>query len=151
VFIKERADARIGFVLGICLMQAACVTPSSIQPTDLREFTTDACTGYPEGTRDDPTQWEACCLTHDEQYWAGGKKAGRSTADSGLRQCVRDSGASKFRARMMWFAVRIGGTPLIPSSYRWAYGWPYYRGYKPITAEEQVQVELKRGAEAGPE
>lgn len=149
VFIKERLDARIGFVLCVCIMQTACVTPASIQPGDLRKFTTDACTGYPEGPRDNPNQWAACCLDHDEQYWAGGKKEGRSAADSALRQCVVDSGASNSRARMMWLAVRIAGTPLIPSSFRWAYGWPYYRGFKPITLEEQVEIELKRRAEVG--
>jgi hypothetical protein len=36
--------------------------------------------------------------------------------------------------------VRVGGTPYLPTSFRWGYGWPYLRGYKVLTAQEKKQV-----------
>jgi len=42
-------------------------------------------------------------------------------------------------------AVRVGGHPVFPTWYRWGFGWPYERGYAPLTAEEQGQVARKKG------
>lgn len=37
----------------------------------------------------------------------------------------------------MFTGVRLGGTPYLPTSFRWGFGRPYLRGYKAITAEEK--------------
>ena len=41
----------------------------------------------------------------------------------------------------MWAGVRAGGGPYWPTSYRWAYGWPYTRGYRALTDEELREAE----------
>ena len=41
----------------------------------------------------------------------------------------------------MLTGVRVGGTPYLPTTFRWGYGWPYLRGYKPVTSEEKKQIE----------
>ena len=33
--------------------------------------------------------------------------------------------------------VRVGGSPWWPTSYRWAYGWPYGRGYRALSDEDR--------------
>ncbi|MEE9448362.1 MAG: hypothetical protein V3V09_10435 [Arenicellales bacterium] len=132
-------------LVGAMLVLSACVTPKMIQSTDLRAFTSDGCSHYPEGPRSKPKQWEACCVAHDRDYWAGGKAALRAASDAQLQQCVLQSGSSEFRSNIMWLGVRFAGGPWYPSPFRWGYGWPYYRGYKAITPEEQVQINLKEG------
>ncbi len=132
---------RKNFLVLLCIALNACVTPGSIKPTDLREFTTDACSHYPNGTRTSPALWAACCVEHDKAYWAGGMRSARAVSDDDLKQCVEQSGGGKLRAKLMWLGVRFAGAPWYPSHYRWAYGWPYFRGYKPITAEEQLEID----------
>jgi hypothetical protein len=36
----------------------------------------------------------------------------------------------------MYEGVRAGGSPWWPTRYRWAYGWPYGRGYQELSDEE---------------
>jgi hypothetical protein len=40
----------------------------------------------------------------------------------------------------MLAGVRVGGSPLFPTSYRWGYGWSYQRGYQPLSEREKRQV-----------
>ena len=126
-----------------CAALNACVTPGSIKPADLRVFKTDACSHYPNGTQNSPELWASCCIQHDKAYWAGGARSARAASDARLQQCVAQLAGSKLRANTMWLGVRFAGGPWYPSQYRWAYGWPYYRGYKPITPEEQLEIERK--------
>jgi len=42
----------------------------------------------------------------------------------------------------MYGGVRIGGSPYWPTKFRWGYGWPYLRGYKPLTFEEKIQLDI---------
>jgi len=45
----------------------------------------------------------------------------------------------------MLAGVRVGGTPLFPTSFRWGYGWGYPRGYKELSSEElQLVEQLKK-------
>ncbi|NTW67749.1 MAG: hypothetical protein HGB21_15810 [Nitrospirae bacterium] len=46
-------------------------------------------------------------------------------------------------AETMYLGVRAGGHPVFPAWYRWAYGWPYGRGYMPLSDEEREQVRKK--------
>ena len=46
-------------------------------------------------------------------------------------------------AELMYQAVRGGGAPYYPTWYRWGYGWPLGRGYKPLSKSEKKEVEEK--------
>jgi hypothetical protein len=39
--------------------------------------------------------------------------------------------------------VRAGGSPSLPTPYRWGYGWPFGRGYQALTADEVAQVRVR--------
>lgn len=60
-------------------------------------------------------------------------------ADKQLKSCVSSLGQPAV-GRLMEFGVRIGGTPVLPTSFRWGYGWPYPRDYQALTEEELGQV-----------
>jgi len=40
----------------------------------------------------------------------------------------------------MFTGVRVGGTPYLPTSFRWGYGWPYPRAYGELNTVELEQV-----------
>jgi hypothetical protein len=128
------------FSIGIMAMLACC-TPAGA--TDLKDFTSDGCSLFPDGTVSDQAQWCECCLQHDIAYWRGGTEAERRTSDEELRACILKRTGDKALAETMYLGVRAGGHPAFPAWYRWAYGWPYGRGYEPLTAEEQEAVRTK--------
>jgi hypothetical protein len=74
------------------------------------------------------------------EYWAGGTSQQREASDEKLRVCVAGVGEPEI-AQLMLAGVRVGGTAFLPTPFRWGYGWPFPRGYKPLTTEEQKQVE----------
>lgn len=132
----------------------------------LSEFTTDGCSGglslaweqfsgqFPEFEESHGRlpPWQACCVTHDRAYHAGGLGADsaiesfelRREADLALRACVLQVGTDRsedLRALygltpdqvaslyeslgdLMYRAVRLGGVPCTSESWRWGYGWP---------------------------
>jgi len=115
---------------------AGCVaTPA------LREFSSDGCSLFPDGTSRDPNLWCECCYQHDIAYWRGGSQEERLLADEQLRACVKAKTGDAVLAQTMFVGVRGGGTPVFPTGYRWGYGWNYGRGYTPLNADEQAQVE----------
>ena len=101
----------------------SCNSQKGIKP-----FTTDYCSCYPEGTVSDPNAWKDCCLKHDSLYWQGGTKQERMHADSLLYNCISQKGYQK-KARLMHRFVRFWGSPYLPFSWRWGYGWSYGQGY----------------------
>ena len=106
---------------------------------DLKPFTTDGCSDFPDGTPSQQSLWFDCCVRHDLAYWKGGTKAERLAADLTLQQCVVQEGEAEI-ADLMLAGVRVGGSPYYPTSYRWGYGWPYLRGYQALSEEERSQV-----------
>jgi hypothetical protein len=106
---------------------------------DLRPFTTDSCSVFPEGTPEQQSLWAECCISHDLAYWKGGTYDERLAADHDLEACVAKSGEPEI-AKLMLAGVRVGGSPYFPTSYRWGYGWPYQRGYQALNEGELVQV-----------
>lgn len=96
---------------------------------ELRPFKTDNCSCFPDGTIEDPQKWKSCCIVHDSAYWKGGTKYERLIADSNLYKCVCEKSDSII-ALAMFKAVRIWGSPYLPFSWRWGYGWRYFRPYK---------------------
>lgn len=105
----------------------------------LQPFTTDACTMFPDGTPEDPKKWQHCCILHDLKYWAGGTETERLQADEDLWACVALTGEPEV-ADVMFLGVRVGGTPYLPTAWRWGYGWEYVRGNSPLTATEKEDV-----------
>lgn len=108
---------------------------------ELRPFTSDGCSGFPDGTPSQQQLWRECCVAHDLAYWRGGTRAERSAADRELGKCVAAAGEPEVAA-MMLAGVRVGGAPWLPTPFRWGYGWSESRGYRSLSAEEQTRVEL---------
>ena len=55
---------------------------------DLREFTSDGCSRFPDGTPTQQDLWASCCVQHYKAYWQGGTYDDRVEADQELRRCV---------------------------------------------------------------
>jgi len=90
-------------------------------------FTTDGCSGaiYRTIFRRDPP-WLGCCIAHDEIYWRGGSARKRKQADIGLMCCVAQNGHPVV-AFIMYVGVRIGVMSILPTPWRWGYGWKWPR------------------------
>jgi hypothetical protein len=43
----------------------------------------------------------------------------------------------------MLAGVRVGGTPFLPTTFRWGYGWPYPKLYGELSENELEQVRIK--------
>jgi len=106
-------------------------------------FTSDGCSLFPDGTLSDRNKWCDCCFTHDLAYWQGGTEEQRLAADQALGDCVLQRTGNRALAETMYLGVRSGGHPVFPAWYRWGYGWPYGRGYRPLDDDEQQQVALE--------
>jgi hypothetical protein len=155
----------LGYRIEIALHERLARTRASRSVT-LTPFESDGCSGglsagwellaqaLPELTRHHGGQlpWQACCVTHDRAYHAGGGRRAdartsyeaRYRADEQLRQCViqtgkkrmptliadyglsRDQVSTLYRtiADVMYRAVRLGGAPCTSLSWRWGFGWP---------------------------
>jgi protein tyrosine phosphatase (PTP) superfamily phosphohydrolase (DUF442 family) len=111
----------------------------------LAPFASDGCSLFPNGTPSAREKWCDCCLQHDLAYWQGGTEAERLAADAALRDCVLVKTVDAQLAEAMYLGVRAGGHPAFPTWYRWGYGWPYGRGYAPLTAQERTEVDRQRG------
>ncbi len=127
---KKTMHKSLSIIL-LTLFLAGCNSSATIKP-----FSTDGCSMFPEGTLEHKDLWLNCCLEHDIAYWKGGTYKERKAADLRLRECVAEVGEPAI-AELMLKGVRVGGSPYWPTSFRWGYGWPYPRGYTPLSREEQ--------------
>ena len=101
-----------------------------------KPFTTDACTGYPNGTRAEPMLWAKCCVRHDLEFWAGGRRSERLEADLALRNCVRATG-QPLKAEIIYLGVRLGSlSPLKLPGMQWGNAWGKERRNTPLTRAE---------------
>ncbi|HBY88518.1 MAG TPA: hypothetical protein DEO86_21920 [Colwellia sp.] len=121
---------------------------ASVQAETIEPFTSDGCSAFPDGTFAQQELWLSCCTAHDYAYWQGGTYEQRLTADKLLRQCVANVGEPQI-ANLMLAGVRVGGSPYLPTSFRWGYGWSYPRFYKPLTSEEKRQITLLEMSSVG--
>ena len=108
--------------------------------TAIQEFTTDGCSLFPDRAPGGTPDWCDCCVQHDVAYWRGGTEEERLQADIALRECVQNKSGSPQLAQMMYNGVRVGGDAALNTTFRWGYGWPYGRGYRALSAEEQQQA-----------
>lgn len=134
------SKARRSWLSLLLLFVALSVPP--VSATELQPFTSDGCSRFPDGTLQKSDLWRSCCEAHDLAYWRGGTQEERAAADLELQRCVAGTGQEKL-ADIMLIGVRLGGSPWWPTSYRWGYGWPWLRGYQPLSSEELQQVELQ--------
>ena len=123
---------------------------STAMASDLAPFTTDGCSRFPDGTSSEPELWLDCCTVHDVAYWQGGTSEQRLQADKVLKQCVIAAGEPTI-ASLMFAGVRVGGTPYLPTAFRWGYGWPYMRRYGALSdAETEAVRKALKGAGVEP-
>jgi len=94
----------------------------------IKPFTSDGCSSFPDGTVAQEELWLSCCIDHDKSYWQGGSYQQRLDADLALKRCVADVGETAI-AELMLSGVRVGGSPYWPTQFRWGYGYPYPHGY----------------------
>jgi len=109
---------------------------------ELKPFESDGCSAFPDGTLEQNKLWLGCCVKHDVAYWKGGSSEEREHSDQALKMCVAEVGQPEI-AELMLAGVRVGGTPYLPTTFRWGYGWPYFRGYKILTDSELEEVKLQ--------
>ena len=107
---------------------------------------TDGCSLLPEGTPAKKDLWLTCCTDHDLAYWTGGTSDEREKADRELKECVSGAGEPAI-AQLMLAGVRVGGTPYLPTTFRWGYGWPWPRGYTALSDEEWKQIKEPLGGQ----
>lgn len=123
-------------LFAVCILLVGC-SSSNIKP-----FASDGCSSFPDGTFKQGELWLQCCVAHDVAYWKGGTYNERLVADQELRMCVKEVGEPEI-ALLMLAGVRVGGTPVLPTSYRWGYGWSYLKWYGELTADELKQVQRR--------
>lgn len=113
--------------------------PALAQAGELKPFTSDGCSAFPNGTPEQKGLWLKCCTAHDYDYWKGGTYQQRLTSDKALKSCVAQVGEPGI-ALVMLAGVRVGGTPFLPTTFRWGYGWSYPRFYGELTEDELQQI-----------
>lgn len=121
------------------LALGALCLPSLTFAGDLKPFTSDGCSAFPDGTLEHNNLWLKCCTAHDYAYWKGGTSFERQEADLTLRQCVSKMGEKEV-SLIMLAGVRMGGSPYLPTQFRWGYGWPYPKHYRALTEAELEEV-----------
>ncbi|WP_269630339.1 hypothetical protein [Pelomonas sp. BJYL3] len=134
-------------LLALSSLLAGCASPNTLRP-----FTTDGCSLYPDRSASTGKDWCTCCVAHDRAYWRGGTEAERLKADEALRACVLERTDDPARAATMFQGVRMGGSALWPTGFRWGYGWAYGRYYRPLDpaeAAEADRLEAQYEAEVG--
>ena len=110
------------------------------QALDLRPFSSDGCSLFPDSSIITKRDWCSCCFEHDLAYWRGGTADERETADLKLKQCVLRKTRDKSLANAMYEGVRLGGSPYFYNWYRWGYGWSYTRKYQALNEDEIKQM-----------
>lgn len=121
------------------LILLAIIFPQPLLADQLKPFTSDGCSIFPDGTLQQQSLWLDCCTRHDLAYWQGGTYTEKQQADQNLQLCVAELGKPDI-ADIMLAGVKVGGSAYWPTSYRWGYGWPYLRAYKALSDTEKTLV-----------
>ncbi|MDC0566569.1 hypothetical protein OAP01_00935 [Akkermansiaceae bacterium] len=70
----------------------------------------------------------------------GGTWKERRDADRKLRDGIRCKGKPVI-AQLAYVGVRVGGTPWLPTPWRWGFGWHEFpRGYRPVSLDEWLMI-----------
>ncbi|MFT5506115.1 MAG: hypothetical protein ACI845_002414 [Gammaproteobacteria bacterium] len=92
-------------------------TSTSLQADELKPFTSDGCSAFPDGTLKYTKLWLQCCTAHDYAYWKGGTHDERKNADIDFKNCVSAVGKKEI-AILMLAGVRVGSSPYFPTDFR---------------------------------
>jgi len=133
---------RYSQLIALLALIACLFSTAPLLADELKPFTSDGCSAFPDGTLQQQSLWVNCCIRHDLAYWQGGTHEQRAQADKALQSCVTQAGEDKV-ADLMLAGVRVGGSPYWPTPFRWGYGWSFGRGYKPVTNEERLQIQTQ--------
>ena len=135
--------ARINILIHVLtgLLVSGCQT---VGQRGLSTFKSDGCSCFPDGTSEQPDLWKRHCIEHDHAYWKGGTRQERKAADLKLRDGIQGEG-NPVIARIAYAGVRIGGTPWLPTPWRWGFGWSYPRGYRELDEAEETEIEKRSG------
>ncbi len=133
---------RSRFVLAAAALLACAGAAADDAPARvLQPFTTDGCSKFPDRSPVGTADWCGCCVVHDFAYWRGGTSAQRLAADEALKACVARTTGNGALAETMFLGVRTGGGPLLDTSFRWGYGWPYEGRYRALSADESARAD----------
>lgn len=133
-------------ILARAAMAVTLFAPAPAFADELKPFDSDGCSSFPDGTPSQQDLWLQCCTAHDRAYWKGGTYQERLDADLELRRCVAQVNEPEIAAVML-VGVRVGGSPVFPTRFRWGYGWNWPRWYGPLSEDELQQVERAQRAE----
>ena len=132
---------RLLAILALSVTAVSCASQQSYPVA----FTSDGCSTSPDGPLSDHERWKQACVIHDYRYWCGGTPLERLEADRELATNIAATG-NPLIAQISKGVVRLGGSPWLPTSYRWGYGWAYPRGYRHLSDEERAALdELEPG------
>ena len=116
-------------ILLLTLVTQACATRSYQEaPAKLKPFVPDGCSCVADGPRSDPDRWTPACTEHDQTYWKGGSRRDRLNADLQLKAQIKKSGYP-LTSQIYFIGTRFGGTPYLPTPWRWGFGHPWPNGY----------------------
>ena len=101
------------------------ISNEQVLPLPPKTFTTDGCSLWPNSILGNNLL--DICIEHDMKYWKGGSAQDREIADNEMRKRVNER--VPFIGDVMYAGVRIFGHPLIPSPWRWGYGFEYPYNY----------------------
>jgi len=100
-------------------------------------FTTDGCSRWLDQS------WVSCCVVHDIMYWCGGSDEERKQADQIIMQCVNQK--VSLVGVIMYPGIKVGGSPWLPTPWRWGYGWKEWpRGYQETNFHQDIKSILKK-------
>ncbi len=134
-----RTKFNMAYIHSVLRLVSLLLVSTLTNADTLKPFVSDGCSAFPDGTFKQQTLWLDCCRQHDLAYWQGGSYQQRIEADQALKQCVAEVGEPEI-ALIMLAGVRVGGTPLLPTKFRWGYGWSYPKFYGDLTDQEQQQI-----------
>lgn len=98
-------------------------------PEKLEPFEPDGCSCVPDGPQSNPELWLAACTEHDRLYWQGGSRRDRLNADLQLKALIKKSGYP-LTSKIYFIGTRFGGTPYLPTPWRWGFGHPWPGSYR---------------------
>lgn len=107
-----------------------------VSADELKPFTSDGCSLFPDSDMISSDDWCVCCFEHDVEYWRGGTEVERAAADLRLKVCVLEKTENVVLAEAMYQGVRFGGSPYFYNWYRWGYGWRPLRTYQALSSTE---------------
>lgn len=137
--MKTFANVMTGLALAMGLCACASKGPLAV-PGQIVPFTTDGCSLFPDRSPCGRSDWCQCCVAHDLAYWRGGTAEERRASDEVFSACVQKA-ANGGLAALMYTGVRLAALPHFNTTFRWGYGWPYYRPYGALTPEETTAAD----------